>query len=266
MNLRYYSCPRCFFPPVFSEQKRLLKMTWVYLQARRPSCALLCLTKTVLDTVRKCKRVVRACRGTTTFSKLGVQFLGVGYCTEQNADGIPSFMYCSLQLRKMLGWSIQILGVRTPRPSQWWRPWGHVLGHESLLKNEGEGYTMYRNECTCWAIWWKESMWHSKEQERVAEIVNSWKSYTCFSADHLSSSSGMSFVSSAQQCNGQSVEGNSKYWCQPGKITHPPLHFLIHSHTPEYGGPLRSRHRFIFHSTCARQPHIRVNVEFYVRT
>jgi len=35
-------------------------------------------------------------RGATTFSKLGVQCLGVGYCTEQNADGIPSFMHCSL--------------------------------------------------------------------------------------------------------------------------------------------------------------------------
>ena len=35
-------------------------------------------------------------RGATTFSKLGVQCLGVGYCTEQNADGIPSFMHYSL--------------------------------------------------------------------------------------------------------------------------------------------------------------------------
>ena len=35
-------------------------------------------------------------RGATTFSKLGVQFLGLGYCTEQKADGIPSFVHCSL--------------------------------------------------------------------------------------------------------------------------------------------------------------------------
>jgi len=53
-------------------------------------------------------------RGATTFSKLGVQFLGLGYYTEQNTDGIPSFVHCSLQLRKKLGWSLQILGVRTP--------------------------------------------------------------------------------------------------------------------------------------------------------
>ena len=33
-------------------------------------------------------------RGATTFSKLGVQFLGLGYCTEQNTDGIPSFVHC----------------------------------------------------------------------------------------------------------------------------------------------------------------------------
>jgi len=56
-------------------------------------------------------------RGATTFSKLGVQFLGLGYCTEQNADGIPSFVQCSLQLRKKLGWSVQILGGSgPPRP------------------------------------------------------------------------------------------------------------------------------------------------------
>ena len=27
---------------------------------------------------------------------VGVQCLGVGYCTEQNADGIPSFVHCRL--------------------------------------------------------------------------------------------------------------------------------------------------------------------------
>ena len=35
-------------------------------------------------------------RGATTFSKLWVQFLGIGYCTEQNTDGIPSFVDCSM--------------------------------------------------------------------------------------------------------------------------------------------------------------------------
>jgi len=35
-------------------------------------------------------------RGATTFSKLGVQFLGLGHCTEQNTDDIPSFVHCSL--------------------------------------------------------------------------------------------------------------------------------------------------------------------------
>ena len=33
-------------------------------------------------------------RGATTFSKLGVQFLGLGCCTEQNTDGIPNFVHC----------------------------------------------------------------------------------------------------------------------------------------------------------------------------
>ena len=40
----------------------------------------------------------------------GVQFLGLGYCTEQNMDGIPSFVHCSVQLHKNLGWSVQIRG------------------------------------------------------------------------------------------------------------------------------------------------------------
>ena len=35
-------------------------------------------------------------RGATTFSKLGVQFLGLGYYTEQNMDGIPNFVHCSV--------------------------------------------------------------------------------------------------------------------------------------------------------------------------
>jgi len=35
-------------------------------------------------------------RGATTFSKLGVQFLGLGYYTEQNTDGIPSFVHCNV--------------------------------------------------------------------------------------------------------------------------------------------------------------------------
>jgi len=35
-------------------------------------------------------------RGATMLSKLGVQFLGLGYCTEQNPDGTPSFVHCSL--------------------------------------------------------------------------------------------------------------------------------------------------------------------------
>jgi len=35
-------------------------------------------------------------RGVTTFSKLGVQFPGLGYCTKQNADRIPIFMHCRL--------------------------------------------------------------------------------------------------------------------------------------------------------------------------
>jgi len=48
-------------------------------------------------------------RAATAFSKLRVQFLGLGYCTEQNMDGIPSFVHCSLQLHKKLGWSVQIL-------------------------------------------------------------------------------------------------------------------------------------------------------------
>jgi len=46
--------------------------------------------------------------------KVGVQFLGLGYCAEQNTDGIANFVHCSVQLRKKLGWSVQILGGPDP--------------------------------------------------------------------------------------------------------------------------------------------------------
>jgi len=66
-------------------------------------------------------------RGATTFSKLGVQFLGLGYDTEQNVDGIPGFVHCSVLRNgnrtssRKLGWSIQILVRISPTP-QWLRP------------------------------------------------------------------------------------------------------------------------------------------------
>ena len=69
-------------------------------------------------------------QGATTFSKLRVQFLGPGYCTEQNTDGIPSFVDCSLLRngnhtlhQKSWGGSSNFFlggGIRTPYP-QWLR-------------------------------------------------------------------------------------------------------------------------------------------------
>ena len=44
----------------------------------------------------------------------GVQFRGLGHCTEQNTDGIPNFVHCSVQLRKKLGWSVQFFGGSGP--------------------------------------------------------------------------------------------------------------------------------------------------------
>jgi len=70
-------------------------------------------------------------RGATTFSKLGVHFLGLGYCTEQNADGIPSFMHCSngnhTLHQKSWGGPSKFLGVRTTLTPQWLRPWVKLL-------------------------------------------------------------------------------------------------------------------------------------------
>jgi len=59
---------------------------------------------------------LRMSQGRNHVFKVGVQFLGLGYCTEQSTDGIANFVHCRVQLRKKLGWSIQILGVRTPDP------------------------------------------------------------------------------------------------------------------------------------------------------
>ena len=40
-------------------------------------------------------RKVRSAPGAQPrYQSWGVQFLGPGYCTEQNTDGIPSFMHC----------------------------------------------------------------------------------------------------------------------------------------------------------------------------
>ena len=62
------------------------------------------------------------------FQSLGVQFLGLGYCTEQNADGIPSFVHCrllrngiiTLFIKKVGGGPSNFFfggeGVRAPRP------------------------------------------------------------------------------------------------------------------------------------------------------
>jgi len=63
-------------------------------------------------------------RGTTTFSKLGVQFLGLGYCTEQNTDGIPmvscNAVCCvtviTLFIKKVGMVRPNFGGFRTPRP------------------------------------------------------------------------------------------------------------------------------------------------------
>jgi len=68
-------------------------------------------------------------RGATTFSKLGVQFLALGYCTEQNTDGIPSFVDCSLlrnsnhTLHQKIGVVRPKFGGPDPLNPQWLRPW-----------------------------------------------------------------------------------------------------------------------------------------------
>jgi len=78
-------------------------------------------------------------RGATTFSKLRVQFLGLGYCTEQTTDGIPSFVHCSLQLRKKLGWYFQIWGIWTPRP-----PSGCAVVHDYLCVCQVSGARFWK--------------------------------------------------------------------------------------------------------------------------
>jgi len=71
------------------------------------------------------------CQGRNHVFKVGVQFLGLGYCTEQNTDGrpIPSSVHCSLlrngnhTLRQKFGVvRPNFWGVRTPDP-QWLRPY-----------------------------------------------------------------------------------------------------------------------------------------------
>ena len=83
---------------------------------------------------------VNSCSGAQPrFQSWGVQFLGLGYYTKQNTDGIPSFVHCSLQLRKKLGRTVQILGSRPPNPPQWLCPCScscslHVIAHPSVCR------------------------------------------------------------------------------------------------------------------------------------
>jgi len=63
------------------------------------------------------------------FQSRGVQFLGLGYCTKQNTDGIPSFVDCSLlrngnrtHRQKSWGGPSKCWGSGPPDP-QWLRPW-----------------------------------------------------------------------------------------------------------------------------------------------
>jgi len=65
---------------------------------------------------------------------VGVQFLGLGYCTEQNTDGIPSFVHCYVK-----SWggpsNFFFLGggeVRTPHP-----PSGCARGHTKVADRAG---------------------------------------------------------------------------------------------------------------------------------
>jgi len=65
------------------------------------------------------------------FQSSGVQFLGLGYCAEQNTDDIPSFVHCSLlrngnhtlHQKSWGGPSKFWVGVRTPPAPQWLHPW-----------------------------------------------------------------------------------------------------------------------------------------------
>jgi len=52
-------------------------------------------------------------RGRNHVFKVGgeSQFLGLGYCTEQNTDDIPSFEHCYV---KSWGWSVQLFGGLDP--------------------------------------------------------------------------------------------------------------------------------------------------------
>jgi len=68
-------------------------------------------------------RVSEAPGAQPRFQSWGVQFLGLGYYTEQNTDGIPSFVHCSVSRngnhtlhQESWGGPSKFFGVRTPLP------------------------------------------------------------------------------------------------------------------------------------------------------
>jgi len=66
-------------------------------------------------------------RGATTFSKLGVQFIGLGYCTEQNTDQYTQFR--ALQSAENGGGAVPLCWKGSWSPSNAMWPWAEVYLH-----------------------------------------------------------------------------------------------------------------------------------------
>jgi len=65
---------------------------------------------------------------------------------------------------------------------------GHVLRHESLLHNKIEGRVKGKAMHLLSDLMTGKRValnGTAEDKQRVAEIVKSWKLYTCFSADYL---------------------------------------------------------------------------------
>ena len=106
-----------------------------------------------------CMNVRSTWRAATTFSKLGVQFLGLQVIVQNKIRMVYPFSWtaCSLlrngnhSSSKKLGWSVQILGVRTPRtPSGcalvYMRNSADRSRQRSTLKSDSNSAAVLQNE------------------------------------------------------------------------------------------------------------------------
>jgi len=153
----------CCFWIKASGTKDSKRTTWSVVL--RPLWKPLCVRVIILFLSRYQKSLLLTIRSITLQGRnhvftLGVQFLGLGHCTEQNTDGIPSFVHC--YVKTWGGPSNFFLGVSGPPDPQW-------LGPCNLANTAGEsnGTIVCRVRCVFSWFWYWDHIWLTPTGRKV---------------------------------------------------------------------------------------------------